>query len=48
MGRVDLECGPCPEHRRRYVNVRRAMQGGDLMGDNVLDDVGVDIGVGIA
>ena len=32
-----------PQHRRRYVNVRRAMRGGDLMGDNVLDEVGVDI-----
>jgi len=38
-----IEWGPCAEHRRRYVNVRRAMQGGDLMGDNVLDEVGVDI-----
>ena len=38
------ERGPCDEHRRRYVNVRRAaqvaMRGGDLMGDNVLDEVG--------
>jgi ribonuclease HII len=34
------EWGPCAEHRRRYVNVRRAMRGGDLMGDNVLDEVG--------
>jgi ribonuclease HII len=32
--------GPCDEHRRRYVNVRRALQGGELMGDNVLDEVG--------
>jgi ribonuclease HII len=38
-----IEWGPCAEHRRRYVNVRRAMQGGALMGDNVLDEVGVDI-----
>jgi ribonuclease HII len=30
------EHGPCPEHRRRYVNVRRVMQGGDVIGDNVL------------
>jgi ribonuclease HII len=35
-----IDCGPCPEHRRRYVNVRRAMRGGALMGDNVLDEVG--------
>lgn len=26
--------GPCPEHRRRYVNVRRALRAGALMGDN--------------
>ncbi|HEV7193579.1 MAG TPA: ribonuclease HII [Jatrophihabitantaceae bacterium] len=26
--------GPCPEHRRRYVNVRRAMRGGALVEDN--------------
>jgi ribonuclease HII len=26
--------GPCAEHRRRYVNVRRAMRGAPLMGDN--------------
>ena len=35
-----IEQGPCAEHRRRYVNVRRAMRGGELMGDNVLDEVG--------
>jgi ribonuclease HII len=35
--------GPCAEHRRRYVNVRRAMHGGELMGDNVIDEVGMDI-----
>jgi ribonuclease HII len=35
-----VEWGPCDEHRRRYVNVRRALQGGELMGDNVLDEVG--------
>jgi ribonuclease HII len=35
-----VEWGPCAEHRRRYVNVRRALQGGQLMGDNVLDEVG--------
>jgi ribonuclease HII len=38
-----VEWGPCDEHRRRYVNVRRAMQGGALIGNNVLDEVGVDI-----
>jgi ribonuclease HII len=26
--------GPCPHHRRRYVNVRRALRGLDLVGDN--------------
>lgn len=36
------EWGPCAEHRRRYVNVRRALQGGELMGDNVLDGAGPD------
>jgi ribonuclease HII len=28
------ECGPCPEHRRRYVNVRRALRELDLVGEN--------------
>jgi ribonuclease HII len=28
------EWGPCPEHRRRYVNVRRALRELDLMDDN--------------
>lgn len=41
--RALVEHGPCDQHRRRYVNVRRAMRGGELMGDNVLDEVGVDI-----
>jgi ribonuclease HII len=41
--RALIELGPCAEHRRRYVNVRRAMQGGELVGDNVLDEIGVDI-----
>lgn len=35
-----LEWGPCAEHRRRYVNVRRAMRGGELVSDNVLDEMG--------
>src|SRR5581483_12313694 len=26
--------GPCPQHRRRYVNVRRAMREVALLGDN--------------
>jgi ribonuclease HII len=26
--------GPCPQHRRRYVNVRRAMRGELVLGDN--------------
>jgi ribonuclease HII len=30
--------GPCEEHRRRYINVRRAMQGEPEVGDNVLID----------
>jgi ribonuclease HII len=35
--------GPCPEHRRRYVNVRRVMQRGAAMRDNdILDLVGFD------
>jgi ribonuclease HII len=28
------EHGPCAEHRRRYVNVRRALRGEALIGDN--------------
>ena len=28
------EHGPCVEHRRRYVNVRRALRGEPLIGDN--------------
>jgi ribonuclease HII len=31
------EFGPCPEHRRRYVNVRRAMRAGFPVSDNDLD-----------
>ena len=31
--------GPCAEHRRRYINVRRAMQGASPMRDNGLVDV---------
>jgi ribonuclease HII len=41
--------GPCPQHRRRYVNVRRALRGlGTLPGDlerspeELLDDPGMD------
>jgi ribonuclease HII len=30
-----VEHGPCAEHRRRYVNVRRAMGVGPAIGDNV-------------
>jgi ribonuclease HII len=33
------EHGPCDEHRRRYVNVRRAVRGEPLMGDNEDSDV---------
>ena len=32
------EHGPCAEHRRRYVNVRRAMRGEPPVGDNGLVD----------
>jgi ribonuclease HII len=35
--------GPCPEHRRRYVNVRRALHGGALVSENVIDDVPLEI-----
>jgi ribonuclease HII len=28
------QCGPCPQHRRRYVNVRRALRELDLVGEN--------------
>ncbi|MEP7180269.1 MAG: hypothetical protein ABI775_14370, partial [Pseudonocardiales bacterium] len=30
--------GPCPEHRRRYINVRRAMRGGVVVSDNDVMD----------
>ena len=36
------EFGPCPEHRRRYVNVRRAMRPGFPVGDNDLIDDPID------
>lgn len=32
------EHGPCEQHRRRYVNVRRALQGDGLVGDNEVID----------
>jgi ribonuclease HII len=32
------EWGPCAEHRRRYINVRRAMHGVEIVRDNVLDE----------
>jgi ribonuclease HII len=35
------EWGPCAEHRRRYINVRRALgsvRAVDIVGENVLDD----------
>ena len=35
--------GPCPQHRRRYVNVRRVMQSSGVMRENgILDLVGFD------
>lgn len=37
-----LAWGPCAEHRRRYVNVRRALHGGNLVSDNEIGDVEVD------
>ena len=30
--------GPCPQHRRRYVNVRRALRAGSAMVDNSATD----------
>lgn len=33
-----MAMGPCPQHRRRYVNVRRALQGGELVRDNEIDE----------
>jgi ribonuclease HII len=39
--RALTEWGPCAEHRRRYVNVRRALgsvREVDIVGENVLDD----------
>jgi ribonuclease HII len=36
------EFGPCPEHRRRYVNVRRAMRAGVPLSDNDLIDDPID------
>jgi ribonuclease HII len=36
------EHGPCEQHRRRYINVRRAMQGETVLEDNgPVDAVGV-------
>jgi ribonuclease HII len=35
--------GPCAEHRRRYVNVRRALRGGELVSDNVIDEMPLEI-----
>jgi ribonuclease HII len=36
--RALTEWGPCAEHRRRYVNVRRAMHGVEVVRENVLDE----------
>ena len=38
-----MEWGPCPQHRRRYVNVQRALRGGELVSDNVLDDAQLSV-----
>lgn len=35
--------GPCAQHRRRYVNVRRAMHGPALIGDNEGSDVALSL-----
>jgi ribonuclease HII len=32
--------GPCPQHRRRYVNVRRALHEVDPMGENEYAELG--------
>lgn len=34
------ELGPCPQHRRRYVNVRRAMHGLEPVSENGYDGFG--------
>jgi ribonuclease HII len=31
--------GPCAEHRRRYVNVQRALRGEPILGDNEADEL---------
>jgi len=37
------EHGPCPQHRRRYVNVRRVMRGSRLVSENVIvGPIGLD------
>ncbi len=36
--------GPCPQHRRRYVNVRRAMRELDLVGENGFVDFSEGVG----
>jgi ribonuclease HII len=36
--RALAEWGPCAEHRHRYVNVRRAMHGVEIVRENVLDE----------
>jgi ribonuclease HII len=48
--RALLQWGPCAEHRRRYVNVRRALHGGNLVRDNGVgdDEVAAAIDVEIA
>lgn len=35
--------GPCPEHRRRYVNVRRVMHELDMRENDILDPAGPEV-----
>jgi ribonuclease HII len=39
--------GPCPQHRRRYVNVRRALRGLDPVGENDWIDLDVPESAGV-
>jgi ribonuclease HII len=39
--------GPCPQHRRRYVNVRRALRGLDPVGENEWMDLEVPEAAGV-
>ncbi len=39
--------GPCPQHRRRYVNVRRALRGLDPVSENEWIDLEVPESAGV-